>query len=324
MQNKSLSQTMSEMLDKLDTINQTASPLEEGPASKLAGNVFDFFKGLGKGGEKAAAKPRIDPTSSAGEMIAAAAGESTKKLSQLRKITPAELVAARAEGITIDEMLMRKFPDTFAKLEKDPSMLIKVNNEFIKAADEIMSAGERGPEWLRPQEDKHGKKSLALSALLHALIVLGLFVASKRDGSTAGSSSTTSATTLVDSEIPWTHLKLNASAYSGSSLKKDSMTDKWTVILPNGRRGGVVTDPSMVQEVEKIAAMTPEQRQAFKSQSEPVHQVELWDKVPDTVTPAADDTTIPKADIVIKKDNKPAKPATSSKKEKKKGTESDW
>lgn len=267
------------ILAKLHEIEQ--GPVE--PVNEAVPNVFNFFKGLGAGGSKA--KPRIEPTGlaqGADELVTAAVQNADKKLSQIRRVTPAELVAARAEGITIDELLMRKFPDTFAKLEKNPELKAKVATEFSKAADEIMVAVERGedPRALWPKEagmfDKDGRKSLAMSAMGHALIVLGLLVANTQSG---GSSSSSTSSIPAD-QVPWkTYLGMDPR--QGDSLKRgNNPSSPWVIVAPSGVAVGRIDDPKLVQQIEKLAAMTPEERKELASAEPKNFQVDLVDLKP--------------------------------------------
>lgn len=278
------------------------------PVNEAIPNPFGFLRGLGKGAKNA---PKIEPVGSgaahgAEELISAAAQDANKRLSLLRRITPAEAAAAKAEGITIDEMLMRKFPDTFAKLEKNPELLTKVNQEFTKAADEILVAAERGedPRALWPKEEKFfskdGQKSFALSALLHALIVLGLLIADKHSSSSSGprfgqsSSSGADLNDIPADEIPWSTY-LGMDPRQGDSLKRGLHQGiaPWKIISPAGVAIAKINGPVIVDKIEKLAAMTPEQRKKL-AQAEPKtsnFEVDLYR--PDTQQPTVKE--LPKA-----------------------------
>lgn len=272
----------------LAKLHELETPVEEvKPVVKEAG-VLDFLRGLGAGETKAGTKvkprvepklePHVPPVGQGAEQVASAAlSDANTKLSLLRKITPAEAAAAKAEGKTLDELLFNKYPETFAKFEKDPQLYTSLGKEFSKAADELMTAGDRGPAWLRPQEEQFGKKSLAVSALIHALIILGLLISKKSsdtskektassstsDASNAGSSSQ-GASRLAPDEISWTALGINPKAYEGSALEKSSLDGQWKVVLPSGKVGGYITNPEMVKKIERLAAMKPEDRKNEK------------------------------------------------------------
>jgi len=325
------------IIAKLHELEQV--PVE--PVTEAIPNPFGFFKGLGAGGAKnAIPKPRIDPTGvarGAEDLVAAATSTANKKLSDIRKVTPAEMVAAREEGITINELLMRKYPDTFAKLEKNPELQAKVATEFSKASDEIIVAVERGedPRALWPKEasmfDKDGRKSLAMSAMGHALLVLGLIVANKNTSSSSSSSSSSSNVNSIPAdEIPWSTY-LGMDPRKGDSLKRsNNPSSPWVIVAPSGVVVGKIDDPKLVQEIEQLAKMDPEKRKEMaKAENTPTYNnVEMWpagslpnpnntpelppvgSKVPNNTTP--DITTKP--DIVIGKDD--AKKKKKSKDEK--------
>ena len=290
------------IIAKLHELEQgPTEPVNEAVPSFL--NPFNFIKGLGAGGTKDAVprvaipKPKIDPTGlahGAEEIVTAAVQNADTKLKLLRKITPAEAVAARAEGITLDELLMKKFPDTFAKLENNPELKTKVATEFSKAADEIIGAVERGedPRALWPKEEKlfskEGAKSFALSAMLHALIVLGLFIANKQSSSTSTSTSSSDVDSIPADEIPWSTY-LGMDPRQGDSLKRGSHGGiaPWKIISPGGVAIGKINGPIIVDKIEKLAAMTPAERKKL-AQAEPqikYHEIELY---------PADSTTQPK------------------------------
>jgi hypothetical protein len=258
------------MLAKLHEIEQ--GPAE--PVNEAVPNVFNFLKGLGAGSSKA--KPRIEPTGlaqGADELVTAAVQNADKKLSQIRRVTPAELVAAKAEGITIDELLMRKFPDTFAKLEKNPELKAKVATEFSKAADEIMVAIERGedPRALWPKEaSTFDKKSLAMSAMGHALLALGLLISNKQSG---GSSSTSA---IPADQVPWkTYLGMDPRPYD-SLQRGNNPSRPWVIVSPAGVAVGKIDDPKLVQQIEKLAAMSPEERKKLAQAEPKTIEIPVW------------------------------------------------
>jgi hypothetical protein len=116
------------IIAKLHEIEQ--GPVE--PVNEAVPNPFNFFKGLGAGGSKAVPKPRIEPVGPGGiargadELVQAAVQNADVKLQTLRRHTSTEWAAAKAEGKTYDEFLLNKFPETFAKLEKNPELKTKV------------------------------------------------------------------------------------------------------------------------------------------------------------------------------------------------------
>lgn len=323
---------------EIESPTKVEVPVNEGP--------LDFLKGLGAGEAKAIpkVKPKIEPkfdpavTTATGQgaeqAVTTALADANKKLTLLRKVTPAEAAAAKAEGKTLDELLFSKYPETFAKFEKDPQLATSISKEFSKAADELMmsNAGGKPPAWLRPQEETHGKKSLAMSALIHALIVLGLLInkssstsKEKTASSTTSDTSTASqgASKIAPDEISWKTLGINPKAYEGASLEKSSLDGQWKVILPNGRIGGLVTDPEMIKKIEELAAMSPEARKASKPR-----EVELWsaDDIPKpaaaATAPAEQDAK--DADIGITSKKKKEQEKTKKKKDEKILPASQW
>jgi len=281
MQNKPLNVIMAEILAKLDE----KPPVEEGTLARLGDKAFDFFKGLGKGGSKAIPDPKIEPAGlaqGAENLVQAAVQDADTKLKLLRKHSPAEWVAAKAEGKTYDEFVFDKFPDTFAKLEKNPELKAKVATEFSKAVDEIMVAVERGedPRALWPTEskmfDKDGRKSLAMSAMGHALIVVGLLVANKQSGSSSSASTSTSTSTIPADQVPWkTYLGMDPRR--GDSLQKGNNPSRpWVIVSPAGVAVGKIDDPELVRQIEKLASMSPEDRKKL-AQAEPKNfEVPFW------------------------------------------------
>lgn len=257
--------------------------LEQGPVAPVneaVPNVFNFFKGLGAGGSKA--KPRIEPTGlaqGADELVQAAVQNANTKIQALRRHSATEWAAAKAEGKTYDEFLLNKFPDTFAKLEKNPELKAKVATEFSKAADEIMVAVKSGenPRAFWPKEEgMYDRKSLAMSAMGHALLALGLLATNRQSG--GSSSSSTSA--IPADQVPWkTYLGMDP-RQSDSLQRGNNPSSPWVIVAPSGVAVGRIDDPELVQQIEKLAAMTPEERKKLASAEPKNFQVDLVDLKP--------------------------------------------
>ena len=120
MQNKPLNVTMRELLTKLDekpsveegAIGDFGKNVIYNPAKKAFGKSYDFIKSLGKGGTKDAFT----------EAVKAAQKEADDALAnavmQKPRITTADIAAARAEGITTQDWLLKNKPEFYATLEK--------------------------------------------------------------------------------------------------------------------------------------------------------------------------------------------------------------
>lgn len=315
----------------LAKLHELENPVKENEPLFKEG-ALDFLRGIGAGEAKTGGKvkPKIEPRMephvppaggvagrSAEEVASGAISDANKKLTLLRRVTPAEAAAAKAEGKTLDELLFNKFPETFAKFEKDPQLYTSLSKEFNAAADEVLAAnaGGRGTD-LWPQEtkmfDKDGKKSLATSVLIHALIAMGLLAATKINSS---SSSSSSSSTLVNSipagEIPWsTYLGMDPRD-PGDWLERSNSAGTWKIIAPSYFAIGKINGPGIVSKIEKLAAMTPEQRKALMK-NEPVKkaevEVDLWTPDAFNKTTGAPQPTVkelPKAQSADKSADKP-------------------
>lgn len=240
MQNKPLNVIMAEILAKLDE----KPNVEEGALSNLAGNAFDFFKGLGKGGSKNAFAEAVKAAQrEADEALVRAAAEHSARLANKPKITSAEIAAARAEGITTQEWLIKNKPEFYATLEKATP---QAQTEFFN----LVSSTAK--DW---QPDKNVKIATAISVIGH-IIVLAIIAWEKDKAPNSSSSSSSSSSsrsslpatmrtgtyTLRPDSVDWESLGAPGFKDQGASLK-DS---KWTA-----SDGTPITDPKIIAGLDK-------------------------------------------------------------------------
>lgn len=382
------SQQISNTLKKLSEIDsQTNEVWEKVP--RVAGKVFDFLKGLGKGASKEAPKPKVDPhfkgdphATPADDIIDAPAktskfdntkaqdtnvkwskeeptlgpqdtsirpGEKSdptfSSVPELKHLIDAVKFAAAknkmfipasalkkglAEGKTVEQIAMELYPEHFAKVKSNPSALKK----FYEFWQDFFNKSESNSKATNPQIKKRWIL-LAIMAVAASLKYCGQPVT---DGEAQKEKDMASddgmgkpadeVTSIPADEIPWKYLGINPKAYEGSTLEKTTifgkaLDDNWNVKLPNGRQGGVISDPALKERINKLLQMTPEQRKALKS-AENATSVELWPANVPSAAPVEAPSGETKPDIVIKKAEEPKEPASAAKKKEKKGTQSDW
>lgn len=243
MQSKPLNVEMAEILAKLD-----AKPsVDEGAAGRIGNKIFDFLRGLGKGDEKYGAKTRIEPFLEAIKKSQAEADEALVKAAlQKPRITPAEIAAARAEGITTQEWLIKNKPEFYATLEK------AAPEEQVAFYDIVKStAGKYEPE-------SNMKTALAASVTAHIILLAILTWKSSKTSpkdtttSSTGSTSSTSSSSGAPAtssgsyyvrrdSIDWD--SMGAPGFKGQGASKQN--GKW--VTDNGTP---ITDPKQVKQLE--------------------------------------------------------------------------
>ena len=246
MQNKPLNVTMRELLAKLDE----KSSVEEGKAGELAGkavgSAYDFLKSLGKGGAKYGEKTGFDAFT---EAVKAAQKEAddelVKAVKRLPRITPAEIAAARAEGITTQEWLLKNKPEFYATLE---------NATPEAQAGFFNIVNTTAKDW---NPDKDTKKAMAASIIGHIIVLAILSWKSKYLPSSSSNSGSSSSSSSSDSgaksslsfakgatyavrpdSVDWESMGAPGFKGQGATLNKDG---KWTA-----NNGTVITDPKLV------------------------------------------------------------------------------
>lgn len=246
MQNKPLNVIMAEILAKLDE----KPPVEEGAFSNIAGNAFDFFKGLGKGGSRRSWNETIQAMSrDADEALVRAAAEARAAATAgttatKPKITPADIVAARAEGITTQEWLIKNKPEFYATIEKASPA---AQADFFKMIKDSAATYQPDKSMMKP--------AIAASVIGHIIIIAILSWERKHSPSSSSSSSSSSSASsslpatmrtgtyaLRPDSVDWESLGAPGFKDQGASLK-DS---KWSA-----SDGTPITDPKVIAGLEK-------------------------------------------------------------------------
>lgn len=232
------------IIAKLHELEQIpVEPVNE--VNLLKGLNFDFLKGLGKGG-KYGARSGLEAWEAAVKVSQREADEALVQAAQTAaknkpKLTPADIAAARAEGITTQEWLVKNKPEFFAKLEKSPPA------EQAQFYDLVTStAKEYNPE-------RNLKTAIAVSVTGH--IILLAILAWEKDKSPSSSSSSSSSSSTRSSlpatmqkgtyglrpdSIDWESLGAPGFKGQGASLKDG----KWST------NGTPVTDPKIIAGLE--------------------------------------------------------------------------
>lgn len=152
------------------------------------------------------------------------------------------------------------------KIENDP----KLKDKFFGAIESAWRKGKRViivailiaiGLWLLTRDKKPDDKKTGDPAQ------------GNQQSDTSAGESSASGTSLAADEIPWLEMGINPKAYEGSTLSQTTIfgkviDDNWIVKTPQGTVGGYVNDPAKKEIIKKVLAMTPEERRAYKIQSD--------------------------------------------------------
>jgi hypothetical protein len=157
------------------------------------------------------------------------------------------------------------------KIENDP----KLKDKFFGAIESAWRKGKRViivailiaiGLWLLTRDKKPDDKKTGNPAQ------------GAQDSDKSSGESSASGTSLAADEIPWLELGINPKAYEGSTLTQTTLfgkviDDNWVVKTPQGTVGGYINDPDKKEIINKVLAMTPEERRAYKIESDIKHQI---------------------------------------------------